>query len=337
MPRMVHGILELFREEHEDMRWIVMGDDDSIFFVDNIVDVLAEYDHTKYYYLGWHSESVISNYWFSFNQAFGGGGIVLSYPLAKALVRDMDGCLIRYAQSSSADLITMTCIADIGVNLTPHKGIHQVDLHGDFSGYLSAHPKVPLMTFHHFDAMDPIFPNMDRFESTRHLMKAADADQSRLLQQTICYHRQTNWSFSVAWGYSAQIYENIYPRSYLQMPIETFGPWAKGPKPPFYMFNTRPRSDNPCEAPHFFFLESVYKSVKGDEIITSYIRARPRGLPPCASSGNHSADSISRIRVFSPAKKRLQIDRCECCDILRVDNVKAEVKFRECKIDEIIA
>ncbi|KAL0389307.1 UNVERIFIED_CONTAM: hypothetical protein Scaly_0287800 [Sesamum calycinum] len=99
----------------------------------------------------------------------------------------MDGCLVRYAQSSSADLITMTCIADIGVNLTPHKGIHQVDLHGDFSGYLSAHPKVPLMTFHHFDAMDPIFPNKDRFQSTRHLMKAADADQSRLLQQTICY------------------------------------------------------------------------------------------------------------------------------------------------------
>ncbi|KAL2238596.1 UNVERIFIED_CONTAM: hypothetical protein Sindi_1051300 [Sesamum indicum] len=126
MPRMVHGILELFREEHDDMRWIVMGDDDSIFFVDNIVDVLAEYDHTKYYYLGWHSESVISNYWFSFDQAFGGGGIVLSYPLAKALVKDMDGCLVRYAQSSSADLITMTCIADIGVNLTPQKGIHQV-------------------------------------------------------------------------------------------------------------------------------------------------------------------------------------------------------------------
>ncbi|KAL3622008.1 hypothetical protein CASFOL_034204 [Castilleja foliolosa] len=339
MPRMVHGILELFREEHEDMRWIVMGDDDSIFFVDNIVDVLSEYDHNRYYYLGWHSETVVSNYWFSFEQAFGGGGIVLSYALARALVRDMEGCLIRYAQSSSADLITMTCIADIGVNLTPHKGIHQVDLHGDFSGYLSSHPKVPLMTFHHFDAMDPIFPNMDRFQSTRHLMKAADADQSRLLQQTICHHRPSNLSFSVSWGYSAHIYENIFPRSYLQMPIETFRPWAKpSSKPPFYMFNTRPQSNNPCEAPHWFFLESVYKSVRGDEIVTSYVRARPRGLPPCSATGNHSADSISRIHVFSPPKKRIQaIDRSECCDVVRVDDAKAEVRFRECKTDEIIA
>ncbi|KAL6564765.1 hypothetical protein OROMI_016215 [Orobanche minor] len=309
MPRMVHGILELFRdeEEHGNLRWLVMGDDDSIFFVDNIVDVLSEYDHTKYYYIGWHSETVVSNHWFSFDQAFGGGGIVLSYPLAKALVRDMDGCLMRYADSRSADLMTMTCIADIGVNLTPHKGIHQVDLHGDFSGYLSAHPKVPVMTFHHFDAMDPIFPNMDRFQSTRHLMKAADADQSRLLQQTICYHRQSNLSFSISWGYSIHIYEIIWPRSYLQMPIETFRPWAKpSAKLPFYMFNTRPRSNNPCEAPHWFFLKSVYKSGKGDEIVTSYARARPRGLPACSAGGNHSADSISMIEVFSPAKKRRQ-------------------------------
>ncbi|XP_073022319.1 uncharacterized protein [Primulina eburnea] len=337
MPRMVHGILELFREEHENMRWIVMGDDDSIFFVDNIVDVLAEYDHTKYYYLGWHSESVVANYWFSFDQAFGGGGIVLSFPLARALVRDMDGCLIRYAGSSSADLITMTCIADIGVNLTPHKGMHQVDLRGDFSGYLSAHPKAPLMIFHHFDAMDPIFPSKDRFESTHHLMKAADADQSRLLQQTICYHRRSNWSISVSWGYSAHIYERIFPRSYLQLPIETFRPSAKGPKPPFFMFNTRPRSSDPCVAPHVFFFESIYRTFSGDEFITNYLRATPRGLPACSSTGNHSADYIFKIQVFSPAKKRLRVDRSECCDILGLDDSKADIKFRECGIDEIIA
>ncbi|XP_042046852.1 uncharacterized protein LOC121792813 [Salvia splendens] len=335
MPRMVHGILELVREEREGVRWVVMGDDDTVVFLDNIVDVLAELDHNKYYYLGWHSDSVVSNLWFSFNQAFGGGGIVMSYPLARALVADMDGCLLRYAASTSADLITMTCIADVGVNLTPHKGIHQVDLHGDFSGYLSAHPKVHVMTFHHFDAMDPIFPSMDRNQSTRHLMKAADVDQSRLLQQTICYHKKTNWSVSISWGYSAQIYERIMPRSYLQMPIETFAPWAKGRGPPFYMFNTRPRSEDPCEKPHFFFLQSVSNASR--QILTTYTRATPRGVPACISAGNHSADSITTIQVISPPKKRIRIDRCECCDVVRVDGVKVEVGLRECNIDEIIA
>lgn len=126
MPRMVHGILELFREEHEGIRWIIMGDDDTMFFVDNLIDVLSKYDHTKYYYIGYPSEFVLSNYWFSFNQAFGGGGIILSYPLAKALVRDMDRCLRTYS-NLSADLMTMRCLADIGVDLTPHKGVHQVN------------------------------------------------------------------------------------------------------------------------------------------------------------------------------------------------------------------
>ncbi|KAL8531616.1 hypothetical protein ACS0TY_008276 [Phlomoides rotata] len=337
LPRMMHGILELLREENDDVRWVVMGDDDSIFLVDNLVDVLAEYDYRKYYYIGYRSDTVLSNYWFSFDEAFGGGGVVLSYALAKAVVMDMEGCLRRYSHLGFADFIAMKCVADIGVNLTPHKGFHQFDLHADISGYLSAHPKVPVITLHHLDAIFPIFPNMDRFESTRHLMKAGDADQSRLLQQTICYHRLSNWSFSISWGYSAQIYERIMPRSYLQLPIQTFKPWAKGPKPPFLMFNTRPPLNDPCEAPHFFLFESVYRTVSDDQIITTYVRARPRGLPPCLSAGNHSAHTIAHIQVLSPPTKRLQIDRCECCDIVRVDDVKADVKFRECKIDEIIA
>lgn len=130
MIRMVHGIMEVFREtDNKNLRWVVMGDDDSVFFVDNIVDVLGQYDHTKYYYLGGQSEFIMSNHWFSFNQGFGGAGFMLSYPLAKALAKDMESCLRRYAQWRSADTITMVCIADIGVNLSPQKGIHQVLIH----------------------------------------------------------------------------------------------------------------------------------------------------------------------------------------------------------------
>ncbi|KZV56471.1 hypothetical protein F511_08369 [Dorcoceras hygrometricum] len=305
--RMVHGIMEVFNEDHEDLRWLIMGDDDSIFFVDNIVDVVAGYDHRKYYYLGGHSETVVSNYLFSFNQAFGGAGIVLSYPLAKALANDMKNCLRRYAFLNSADNTTRACISDLGVNLSPHMGNHQaiIDLHGDISGLLSSHPVSPLLSLHHFDMVDPIFPSMNRFESARHLMKAANMDQSRMLQQTICYHRRTNWSVSVSWGYSAQIYERIMPRSYLQIPIATFQPWIPSPKPPNFMFNTRQPSRDPCEAPHVFSFKSVENN--GDAIVTRYTQARRRALPACVSSGNHSADFLSSIRVLSPAKKRIEV------------------------------
>ncbi|XP_051142039.1 uncharacterized protein LOC127258977 [Andrographis paniculata] len=337
--RIIHGIMETFREDRDDenLRWLVMGDDDSIFFVDNMVEILRRYDHRKYYYIGGHSEFILSNYWYSFSQGFGGAGFILSYPLAKVLAGDMENCLDRYRSLKAADLNTMSCIADIGVSLTALDGIHQIDLRGDISGFLSAHPKFPLMSLHHFDMVDPIFPGKNRADATRHLMKAAATDQSRMLQQAVCHLRRNGWTFSISWGYSAQIYERIMPRSYLQYPIETFRTWNRSPRPPHYMFNTRRRSGDPCEAPHVFFYETI-DGTSENQILTSFSRAWARGgIGSCVSGGNHSADSVSRIRVYSPAVKRFQIDRCECCDVVAEDGDRVDLVLRECNPDEIIA
>ncbi|KAK6772738.1 hypothetical protein RDI58_027976 [Solanum bulbocastanum] len=119
--RMVHGIMEVLEQEHEGVRWVVMGDDDSMFFVENIVDVLAKYDHNKYYYFGAQSEYILSNFWFSFDQGFGGARFIMSFPLTKALAQDIESCLRRYPFLNSADLITMVCILDLGVGFTPLK------------------------------------------------------------------------------------------------------------------------------------------------------------------------------------------------------------------------
>ncbi|KAK2993810.1 hypothetical protein RJ640_027688 [Escallonia rubra] len=302
MVRMVHAILELFREEHEGVRWYIMGDDDSIFFPENMVDVLGKLDHTKYIYVGCNSENIKSNLGFSFNMGFGGGGFALSYPLAEALSKDLDNCFKRYPYLRSADEMTMACIDDIGVSLTVNKGIHQIDLHNDLSGLLSSHPQVPLLSLHHFDQVNPIFPKLNRAESAFHLRKAADVDQSRLLRQTICYHKQSNWSFSVSWGYSAHIYESVIPRTTLKKPLETFKPWVRNTRPPLFIFNTRKVTNDPCEAPHVFFFDSIEKR-SVNEIVTSYVRAARRGLSACSSSGNHSADYVTRITVFSSATK----------------------------------
>ncbi|CAA0833481.1 Protein of unknown function (DUF604 [Striga hermonthica] len=164
-------------------------------------------------------------------------------------------------------------------------------------------------------------------------MKAARrGGQSRLLQQTICHHRPSDWTFSVSWGYSAHVYETVLPRSFLHTPLETFRPWAPGLGPPFYTFNTRLPTQDPCHAPHVFF----FKSIKREDglLVTTYSRARPRGLPPCS---DRSADHVRRVRVFSPPHKRVETDRCECCDVVRVDGVDAEIRLRECLTDEIIA
>ncbi|KAD5508488.1 hypothetical protein R6Q59_030911 [Mikania micrantha] len=341
--RIVRTILETFREGDKDVRWYVMGDDDTIFFLDNLVELLGRYDHTKYLYIGGVSECVKSNFDFSFEMAFGGAGFAFSYPLAEALVANLDQCLEIYPFYYVSDQILSACIADLGVPLTTEKGFHQIDLVHDISGFLSAHPQAPLISLHHLDIATPIFPTMDRHTSVRHLMTAAKADQSRLLQQTVCYYKQKNWTLSIAWGYSAYIYEQLIPRSILRRPFETFTPWSLKRRPPDYMFNTRLVTNNSCETPHDFFFHSITipsdnisnSNSRFDEVKMTYIRYKARQLPPCSS--NHSADYISRIRVYSPSTKLNFVEnRGECCDVLNVDGKNTvEIRIRACKKTEI--
>ncbi|KAI3790832.1 hypothetical protein L2E82_04183 [Cichorium intybus] len=337
MVRMVHAVLEVFREENEGVRWYIMGDDDSIFFVDNLVDELSKYDHTKYIYIGGHSESIMSNQIYSYDMGFGGAGLILSYPLAKMVQNNLEDCFRRYPYLNSADLILMTCVNDFGVSMTTHQGLHQMDLRGDASGFLSAHPKVPLLSLHHFDHIDPIFRSMDRAESTKHLMNAADVDQSRFVQQTICYNRKLNWSFSVSWSYSVHIYEKVIPRSILKIPLETFKPWVRNAKPPRYIFNTRRLSNDPCTTPHVFSFEYI-KKIDESEVITNYYRMASRGLPTCGLASNRSADLVSRIEVVSPTRKPNQNGKTECCDVVEIGGIEmAKLTLRDCMDDELIA
>ncbi|KAF5937227.1 hypothetical protein HYC85_024733 [Camellia sinensis] len=214
----------VFREGDEGVRWYVMGDDDSIFFVDNWIDVLGKYNHIDYVYIGGHSEFIMSNFRSSFDQGFGGAGFALSYPLVAAMVKDLEGCLRRYPYLKSAYLITQYCVDELGVPLSAERGIHQ-ELR-TLRRFLSSHPQSSVLSLHHFD-------------------------KSRMLQQTICYQKQTNWSSSISWGYAAHICEKVLPRSVLKRPLKTFLPWVYLKNRPYYMFNTRwlPFVD-PCEAPH---------------------------------------------------------------------------------------
>lgn len=338
--RMARAVVEAFRAEKRGVRWYVMAEDDTVFFVNNLVEVLGKYDHRKYYYVGMNSECIVANWEGGFGMGFGGGGYALSYPLVEALAENLDLCIRRYEYGYGSGHVLQSCVADLGVSLTLEKGFHQIDLRGDISGFLSSHPQSPILSLHHLDTANPIFPSLNRHDSLNHLMKAAQADEPRLLQQTNCYHKPTNWTFSISWGYSAHIYESIFPPSILQRPIETFLPWKKGAMPPF-VFNTRLPSKDPCEAPHVFFFDSMEEPI-GGRVVTRYVRRWQRKLPACSESGNHSADHISKIHVVSPIGKLDGVgSRRECCDVLRVSDMKfmnaTVIKLRACLKDEIVA
>lgn len=125
--RMVRVIEETFKaEKGGEARWYVMTDDDTVFFMENLVGVLSKYDHRKYYYIGMNSECLVCNVLYAFDMGFGGAGFALSYPLAKALALNMDSCIKRYPFTKGSDYILQSCIADLGVAFTRENGFHQV-------------------------------------------------------------------------------------------------------------------------------------------------------------------------------------------------------------------
>ena len=50
--RVARVVKEVVDRGEEGVRWYVFGDDDTVFFVDNLVKTLAKYDHDRWFYIG---------------------------------------------------------------------------------------------------------------------------------------------------------------------------------------------------------------------------------------------------------------------------------------------
>lgn len=103
-----------------------MGDDDTVFFTENLARVLGKYDHRDMYYVGSNSESVEQDVIHLYGMKFGGGGFAVSLPAARELAKAMGGCLERYGYLFGSDQRVHACLSEIGVPLTREPGFHQV-------------------------------------------------------------------------------------------------------------------------------------------------------------------------------------------------------------------
>ncbi|RDX84557.1 hypothetical protein CR513_34371, partial [Mucuna pruriens] len=108
-----------------DVRWYVFGDDDTVFFPENVVKTLSKYDHELWYYIGAHSEVYEQNRLFGFGMAFGGAGFAISSSLARILANVFDSCIERYPHLYGSDGRVHSCLAELGVGLTHEPGFHQ--------------------------------------------------------------------------------------------------------------------------------------------------------------------------------------------------------------------
>ncbi|KAF8409492.1 hypothetical protein HHK36_005568 [Tetracentron sinense] len=337
--RVARVVLETVALNYSDTRWFVFGDDDTVFFPENLAKTLSKYDHNQWYYIGTNSESFEQNVEFSFQMAFGGGGFAISYALGRVLAKVLDSCLERYPHLYGSDSRIFSCVAELGVGLTHEPGFHQVDIRGDLFGLLTAHPLTPLVSLHHLDYVEPIFPNMTTNQALEHLFEAVKADPGRILQQTICYDPWYSWTISVAWGHSVQVFEGNRFLPDVLPPQETFRTW-KGRRTPLsslFSFNTREFPWDPCRRPTILFLDRI--SSTRDGIKSSY----RRNVSDDCLQNMGSPKKLEEIRVFS---QKLELDigqlhapRRHCCDVLPSSSSIGkvmEIAIRECKEEELI-
>uniref|UniRef100_A0A0D6QRV0 Uncharacterized protein n=1 Tax=Araucaria cunninghamii TaxID=56994 RepID=A0A0D6QRV0_ARACU len=335
-------VTEAVRLGLPNVRWFVMGDDDTVFFTDNLIKVLNKYDHNQFYYIGSNSEAVEQNLVHSYAMAYGGGGFAISYPLAKALSRIQDDCLDRYSNLYGSDQRVHGCLAELGVPLTREPGFHQVDVHGNLMGLIAAHPQAPLVSLHHLDAVSPLFPGMTRAGSLRHLMEAMKADPDRVAQQSICYDRERKWTVSVAWGYCVHIYGRVELPRLLEYPLETFYTWKSWGRPPWYpfVFNSRPISREPCENPVVLYMENVGNSTFGGHV-SLYSQRDQLGSKRCNATKNNPAE-VKRVKIVSHRMmaEMTEAPRRQCCEILSSKNSDLEINsdlqihIRRCRVGE---
>ncbi|KAI3846734.1 hypothetical protein MKW92_031716 [Papaver armeniacum] len=343
--RVARVLLETVNLNHSDVRWFVFGDDDTVFFTENLVKTLFKYDHNLPYYIGSLSETFTQNsdILSSLEMGYGGCGFALSYPLAKVLAKVLDSCLFRYPHLYGSDARIYSCLAELGVALTHELGFHQIDMRGDLFGLLASHPLAPLISLHHLDNMNPIFPHKSRHQAIGHLLKAATFDPDRIVQQTVCYDKKFSRTISISWGHAVQVFEgDVLVRDLIQV-RKTFKSWGKkNAYSDLYMFNTREVDSDPCKRPSIFFLDSLSSTSNADEVVVVKSMYKRNGFDNCLEKKNIT-NKLEEIRVFSHKLdlniKQLQARRRQCCDVLpsssSVDKA-LNIDIRECGEDELV-
>lgn len=148
----------------------------------------------------------------------------------------------------------------------------QFDLHGNVFGLLAAHPIAPLVSLHHLDSIQPIFPDVNQLQALQRLGAPMKLDSAALMQQSICYDWSRKWTVSVSWGYSVQIFRGLISTRIIETPTRTFTDWYRKSDQMGFTFNTRPTDKSSCEMPVIFFLTNALYDPSTNQTASEYTR-----------------------------------------------------------------
>ncbi|KAL4808438.1 hypothetical protein BDV18DRAFT_135005 [Aspergillus unguis] len=149
MDRYFSLVRLLYQYLEETTQWAVFIDDDTFFpSMRNLVARLATYDASVPQYIGAMTEDLgrLSG---SGYMAYGGAGIFLSVPLLADLQYVFETC---HSLKDKGDRMLASCIyAHTTAKFTWERGLYQLDIHGDASGFFESGRPLPL-SIHHWNS-----------------------------------------------------------------------------------------------------------------------------------------------------------------------------------------
>jgi hypothetical protein len=172
MPgRYVSLVSMLYNHPSRDSRKFLALIDDDTFFpcLSGLIDKLSEYDPSKPYYIGTFTERVDWMVGNRASMAYGGGGIFLTAPLARQIMKlpcletDAQGDYVLKADQG--DRLLYNCLRDYTeIRITYMPLLHQSDQFGDSSGFYES-GRQPL-SLHHYKTWHHIHPDKMHVVST---------------------------------------------------------------------------------------------------------------------------------------------------------------------------
>ncbi|CAF1611582.1 unnamed protein product [Rotaria sp. Silwood1] len=193
------------------IQWFAFGDDDTIWFLNNLLQTLQQYNVSNSIYLGNISDKLGAVQYHGTYYAYGGGGFVLSRPLALRAVQHNKDCQ-RFTNMCGGDEMIGKCITEVlKINLTRNNHFHQMDHDGDMDGYLESGIEGLVSLHHIFSYWEP-FPEeyTTHPHETMYLLKLAyQTFGNHFLKRYVWLDCRTNRTFLLTMGYSFSLFNRI--------------------------------------------------------------------------------------------------------------------------------
>lgn len=168
------AIFKHFNKTSDDMKWLVIADDDTILSVAKLLQMLRCYEPDSLVAIGQRYGFRVAKGRFGYDYPTGGAGMIFSRALVKKMMQREEVCQCT-APDTPDDMHIGSCLAALGVSMVHSDRMHQGRAE-DYSPELINHQDP--VSFHKFWDCDPIKTYQDWFS-------LADQDLAQLKKQSL--------------------------------------------------------------------------------------------------------------------------------------------------------